>query len=140
MLPFPYTPKHTPQVGAYTGAKLDFLGTARDRIDPETGKGQICVNRMYCRPLHPHGQKMVQDGLMTIAREGLGKCRHTFLTITQKGLDELDRLEKIEARRARKHGMTDLAEMMNDISRRKQLSTSAIRGGSYNPRRQRPAA
>lgn len=94
----------TAPFGDYTRAKLDFLAAGRQRIDPETGRrGGVGVNRMHCRPLAPHGQRMVRDGLMRIDREGMPSCRHTVLIITDAGLEELARLERRAARRARKH-------------------------------------
>lgn len=88
--------------GAYTVAKLDFLSASR----PSEGEDphHVGVNRQWCRALHPYGQRMVNDGLMTLHRDGPGKARHTFLCITQKGLDELARLEKRKAARERKFG------------------------------------
>lgn len=92
-------------VGEYTAAKLDFLAAGKARIDPETGeRGAIYVNHMHCRPLHPHGMRMVKAGLFEIDRGGLSSSRHTRLVITDAGLAELARLEKRLARAERRHG------------------------------------
>lgn len=95
--------------GEYTSAKLDFLAAAGTRIDPETGaRGTIGVNRRHCRPLHPHGLRMVRDGLMKISRNTSMtlRCRHTVLTITDDGVAELARLQKREAKTQRRHEMS----------------------------------
>ncbi|MFZ3584567.1 hypothetical protein ACOI1H_20745 [Loktanella sp. DJP18] len=87
--------------GDYTTAKLDYLAAASKRIDAETGeRGGIAVNRMHARPLHPHGLRMIRDGLMRIARHDsfTKTCRHTVLVITDDGLAELARLNRRAAK------------------------------------------
>ena len=92
-------------VGEYTAAKIDYLGAGRDHIDPETGRrGGVGVNSNHCRPLHPHGQRMIQEGLMTLERIGTDRCRHTVMVITDKGLAEIDRLEHRLRKKERRHG------------------------------------
>lgn len=89
-------------VGDATAAKIDFL-RAGSRVGPETGKTRpVGVNRMHCRPLHPHGKRLVDEGLMRLVRSGTKKSQHTALVITEAGRAELVRLEKRLARRARK--------------------------------------
>lgn len=78
-------------VGQHTAARYDFL-QAGER-GHETGGG-VGVNRRHCRPLHPYGQRLVEEGLMTIHRQGTKSCAHTSLRITEKGLAELARLRK----------------------------------------------
>lgn len=81
----PPAANHT--VGDATAARYDFLAAAAKG-------GSIGVNRRHCRPLHPHGLRLVKDGLMTLSRSGSKSCRHTALHITEKGLAELARLRK----------------------------------------------
>lgn len=101
--------------GAYTAAKADYLAAAMDNIDGEITRGYIAVNIKHARPLHPHGMRMVRDGLMTISREGIcsGKSgrkssakSYTVLKITPEGQAELARLQKIAERKTRKRGGT----------------------------------
>lgn len=92
--------------GDYSAAKLDYLSAAADRIDPETGERRgVGVNYNHCRPLHPHGYKMMRDGLMRLERysRGGGKCFMSALVITDAGLAELARLQKRAGKRARRH-------------------------------------
>jgi hypothetical protein len=101
--------------GAYTAAKADYLAAAMDEIDGEIVPGQIAVNVKHARPLHPHGMRMVRDGLMTISRSGIpaGKTSrkssaksYTILKITPEGQAELARLQKVAERKMRKRGGT----------------------------------
>lgn len=92
--------------GDYSAAKLDYLSAAAASIDPESDRlGGIGVNYSHCRPLHPHGYRMVRDGLMRLDRHsrGGGKCFISVLIITEEGLAELSRLKKRAAKRARRH-------------------------------------
>jgi hypothetical protein len=106
-------PRSSYFAGAYTVAKLDFLSAARATEGEE--HHPVGVNRRWCRQLQPYGQRMVNDGLMTLHRDGgLGKARHTFLCITDKGLEELERLEKKMAARERKFGeRSEIADTRN---------------------------
>lgn len=79
-------------VGQHTAARYDFL-EAGARVHDSPGGG-VGVNRKWCRPLHPHGQRLVEEGLMTIHRQGTRSCAHTHLRITKKGLAELTRMRK----------------------------------------------
>lgn len=97
---------HTGTFGEYSAAKFDFLSAGADRIDPETGeRGGVGVNYNHCRPLHPHGYRMMREGLMRLERHsrGGGKCFISVLVITDAGLAELARLQKRAAKRARRH-------------------------------------
>jgi len=97
----------TAAFGDYTRAKLDFLAAARARIDPETGcRGGVGVNRRHCRPLAPHGLRMVRDGLMQMTRDGQRLSRYSALVITDAGLAELARIERRQKRQARRHADT----------------------------------
>jgi hypothetical protein len=89
---------------SHGAAKLDYLSAGRNRIDPETGvRGGVGVNRTHCRPLHPYGMKMIKEGLMRLTRSGGGsRTKHSALVITDKGLEELARLEKRAAAQSRK--------------------------------------
>lgn len=74
-------------LGDASAAKFDFLHAGRSG-------NRVGVNRMHCRPFHPHGKKLVEAGLMRLERDGLPSSRHTALVITDKGLEELTRMEK----------------------------------------------
>lgn len=113
-------------VGSYTAAKIDFLDAARARIDLETGRREgIRVNAQHCRPLHPHGQKMVEDGLMKVRRtSALGpRTSYTTLVITDKGLDELGRLENRMRKREKRHANTNFQPPRQ---RRSKLSPAKV--------------
>lgn len=85
--------------GAYTVAKMDYLSASYKEDEPARA---IAVNRMHARPLHPHGKRMIADGLMTLSRMGTKSSKHSALTITQAGIEELNRLRKRQAARDRK--------------------------------------
>lgn len=73
--------------GEYTTAKLEFLQRAMRYWG-------CAVNRKHCPPLHPHGARMIKDGLVTLRRDGAAKTRTSRLIITPAGVAELRRLEK----------------------------------------------
>ena len=82
-----------PAVGQATAQKIDFL-LAAERHDALFSQG-IGVNDRYCRPLHPHGLRLVREGLMSLSRDRvLGRKRRTRLAITEKGREELARLRR----------------------------------------------
>jgi hypothetical protein len=95
--------------GSYTAAKADYLDAAMDEIDGEIRPGHIAVNIKWARPMHPHGMRMVRDGLMTVGRSTTTGRKssaksYTILKITAEGQAELARLQKVAARKARKRG------------------------------------
>ena len=93
--------------GAYAAAKLDFMRAALHIEKVLSIRPGVVVNTRGTRRLHPHGQRMVQDGLMELIREVRGeRCRRTVLVVTEEGRAELARLEKRAARTARRHGAT----------------------------------
>lgn len=86
-----------PAVGQATRQKIDFL-LAAERAET-LGFGGVGVNARHCRPLHPHGLRLVRDGLMTLSRDGgtgrkRSASRRTRLTLTQAGREELARLRR----------------------------------------------
>ncbi len=99
----------TAPFGDYTRAKLEFLEAAHsfpgDLDDPDPS---MPVNIKWGRPLHPHGARMVRDGLFTLSRtRATGRKssnkRVTLLTLTEKGAAELARLQRRADRAARRH-------------------------------------
>jgi len=97
-------------VGDYTAAKLDYLTGAAEACEDDNGyrAGAIAVNIKHARPMHPHGMRMVRDGLMRVGRSTTtgrkSDCKsYTTLTITDAGIKELERLQNVAARKMRKH-------------------------------------
>jgi hypothetical protein len=82
--------------GEATASRYDFLKASyREDSADGTGHASIHVNRQHTRRLHPHGLRLVKEGLMTLHREGAHtQCQHTTLTITPKGVEEFQRLHK----------------------------------------------
>ena len=89
-------------VGDYTAAKLDYLHAA-SRKDENDRILSIGVNRTYCRPLRPHGIKMINEGFLKLERSGIRTCRHSRITITPKGEKELERLQKRADKLKKRH-------------------------------------
>jgi hypothetical protein len=87
-------------------ARYDFLLASFSKTADETGHNPVGVNRRHCRPLHPHGMRLVKEGLMTLGRDVYGwsnTSRTSYVTITPKGVDELIRLQKILDRKGKRN-------------------------------------
>ena len=85
LIPMP-APNVPTGVGEFTQAKIQFLQAAMRRA----GHG---INRKNCRPLHPHGKRLLDEGLLTLRREDI-MPRYSYVMITDKGIAELRRLEQ----------------------------------------------